>query len=221
MALVTLFRFRVVRSCALFVLALAAFGSARVEAAAAARLIFLGDSITEGYGVSKSSAFPSLVEAALKAKGYKTLQVVNAGISGSTSASALGRLKWLLKGPQQPTLLVIALGANDGLRGLSPSEMQQHLTDSVRYAKEHGVTTIVLAGMQMPTNYGKDYRAAFAAVFPTVAKAESVPLMPFLLAGVAADPKLNQADGIHPNEAGHQVLAQSMLAFLTPLLGPP
>ena len=203
----------------LVILAVAGFSPAALAASPVARVIFLGDSITEGYGVNKSAAYPELIAEALPAKVHHPIKVINAGVSGSTTASAVSRLKWLLKGPTQPTLLVIALGGNDGLRGLDVKAMQQHLTEAVRYAKAHGIQQVLIAGMQMPPNYGQGYLREFAAVFPAVAKAEQTALLPFLLDGVGGDPKLNHADGIHPNEAGQQRIAQTVLQAILPLLG--
>ena len=203
----------------LVMFAVAGFYPAALVASPVTRVIFLGDSITEGYGVNKSAAYPELIAEALPAKVHHQVQVINAGVSGSTTASAVSRLKWLLKGPTQPTLLVIALGGNDGLRGLDVKAMQQHLTEAVRYAKSHGIQQVLIAGMQMPPNYGQGYLREFAAVFPAVAKAEQAALLPFLLDGVGGDPKLNQADGIHPNEAGQQRIAKTVLQAILPLLG--
>ena len=202
----------------LAILAITAFVSNTLIAAPITRIIFLGDSITEGYGVSKSAAYPELIAGKLPAKGHKQIKVINAGVSGSTTASAVSRLKWLLKGPPQPSLLVIALGGNDGLRGQDVKAMQQHLTEAVRYARQQGIARVVIAGMQMPPNYGREYLHDFAAVFPAVAKAEQATLLPFLLAGVAGDAKLNQADGIHPNAAGQEIIAQNVLRAILPLL---
>jgi len=192
-----------------------------VAAAAPLKVLVLGDSLTEGYGVPKEAAFPALIEKELKAKGYKNLVVVNAGISGSTSASGVSRLKWQLKAAVKPRVLVLALGANDGLRGLDVQALKQNLTAVVHLAKQNGISKILIAGMLVPPNYGKDYATRFARVFPDVAKAESVALMPFLLDGVAADRTLNQADGIHPTAAGHKIIAHHVVKYLIPLLGPP
>ncbi len=201
----------------LFFLASLAAGFAPSALAAPTAVLFLGDSLTEGLGVPKEAAFPALVEALLKADGAKDLQIINAGISGSTSASALSRLKWHLKAAVKPQILFLALGANDGLRGLPVKELKTHLVDTVRLAKLNGMT-VLLVGMLMPPNYGKEYTEAFAAVYPAVAKEESVALLPFLLEGVALDKKLNQADGIHPNVDGHKIVATTVVKYLKPLL---
>lgn len=189
--------------------------------APARKILFLGDSLTEGYGVAMAAAYPALIEEELKARGYLGLQVVNASISGSTSASASGRLRWTLKSPPKPAILVLALGANDGLRGVDPQATRKNLLAAVNEAQAAGIPHIIVAGMQIPTNYGKIYGDAFAAVFPDVAKTTGSTLLPFLLVGVAGERALNQNDGIHPNEAGHKILAQTVLKTLLPILGPP
>lgn len=181
------------------------------------KIVFVGDSLTEGYGVPKEAAFPALVEAELRAKGYKGVEIINAGVSGSTTASGLSRLKWHLKGQPKPSILVLALGANDGLRGLSVTAAKKNLADVLELAKQNNMQ-ILLAGMQVPPNYGKDYAANFKAMFPELAKQYGAVLIPFLLEGVAARPDLNIADGIHPNENGQKILAKTVLEYLEPLL---
>ena len=173
-------------------------------------LVIVGDSLTEGYGVAQEQAYPSLLEKKLKDAG-KDWKVVNSGVSGSTSASGPGRVEWALKG--KPDALLLALGANDGLRGLSTVEMEKNLRKAVQIAKRAGVK-VFLAGMMMPPNYGEKYAKEFKAVFASVAKAEKVELLTFLLDKVGGDSKLNLADGIHPNEEGHRVMADSVFAFL-------
>ena len=186
-------------------------------AVAVTKILFLGDSLTEGLGVAHEAAYPALIDAALKGKGIKDIEVINAGISGSTTASGLSRLKWHLKGEAKPKILVLALGANDGLRGLDLKAMKQNLLDVVRLAKTNGMK-VVLAGMQIPPNYGHDYTETFARVFQDLAKAEDLVLIPFLLEGVAGERNLNQADGLHPTEAGHKIIAAIVLKYLEPLL---
>lgn len=184
------------------------------------RILCLGDSLTEGLGVKPEEAWPALLETALKANGMKDAVVVNAGISGSTSASGPSRIRWLLKGPTKPDVIILELGANDGLRGASTETMKKNLEETIELSRESGAQ-MLLAGMKMPTNYGADYTKKFEAVFPELALAQKVPLIPFILDGVAADPKLNQADGIHPTAAGHKIVAKTVLGFLTPLLAEP
>lgn len=171
-------------------------------------VVFLGDSLTAGYGLDESQAYPALIQAQMP-----SWKVVNAGVSGDTSAGALRRLAWVLKA--KPDVVFIALGANDGLRGLPVEQLAQNLTKIIAQVRAAGAKP-VLAGMQLPANYGEDFRTRFAAVYPDVAKETKVPLMPFLLAGVAMKPELNQADTVHPNAAGQQLVATAVLAFLYP-----
>ena len=172
-------------------------------------LVIVGDSLTEGYGIKKENAYPHLLEAKLKAAG-KNWKIINSGVSGSTSASGPGRVDWALK--SKPDALMLALGGNDGLRGLKPESMEKNLRKAVASAKAAGVK-VYLAGMQMPPNYGNEYAKNFAATFPKVAAAEKVDLVPFLLEGVAGEEKLNLADRIHPNEAGHKIMADLLFRF--------
>ena len=177
-------------------------------------VVALGDSLTAGYGVAAEEAWPALVEARLRREGY-AYRVVNAGVSGDTTAGALRRVDWVLR--SRPEVAIVALGANDGLRGLPVSAMRTNLVAIVGELTGRGVR-VLLAGMRVPPNYGDDYARAFAAVFPGVAREERAGLMPFLLDGVAGDPSLNQADGIHPNAAGHRVVALHVWPYLQPLL---
>ena len=177
-------------------------------------ILMLGDSLTEGTGVKKNQAYPYLVEQKLKAKGLSLIKVINAGVSGSTSASALSRLKWHLR--STPDILLLALGANDGLRGLSTVQMKRNLAKTIELALSKGVR-VVLAGMKMPPNYGAEYTREFEEVFYQLAKEYDVVFIPFLLEGVAGDPKLNFPDGLHPNERGHQILAELVYKALLKL----
>ena len=179
--------------------------------AAAKKLVIIGDSLTEGLGVDKDSAFPAVLEKLLKDTGKNNWEVVNSGISASTSASALSRVNWILK--SKPDLILLALGANDGLRNLSTEELKTNLQKAIRKAKEQNIK-VMLAGMEMPPNYGKAYTQKFHEVYPQLAREEKIALLPFLLKGVAGNPKLNQADGIHPNEAGHKIVAKLVYDFL-------
>lgn len=173
-------------------------------------IAILGDSLTEGYGVARDSAYPALLEKQLKTKNPE-IRIVNAGVSGSTSAGGVSRLDWVLK--SKPNLLIVALGANDGLRGLSHLEMKNNLVKIVRTAKDKHVK-VVLLGMKMPPNYGPGFTKEFEKVFRDVAEAENVPLFPFMLDGIAGKPDLNLSDGIHPNEKGHQILAEKLFPFV-------
>lgn len=175
---------------------------------------FLGDSLTAGLGLPESQAYPALIQARLSREG-RSWKVLNAGVSGDTTAGGLARLDWLYK--QKVDVLVVALGANDGLRGLPLKETEANLRAILRRGRKEG-SRRVLVGMQMPENLGPEYRKGFAALFPKVAKEEGVPLIPFLLEGVALDPNLNQTDGIHPNEAGARKVAETVWKGLEPLL---
>ncbi|MFK7823538.1 MAG: arylesterase [Oligoflexales bacterium] len=187
----------------------------QIEKKKISKIIFLGDSITAGYGVNKSQAYPALLATKLKDAKLDSYNIINGGISGSTTASGLSRLKWQLKG--KPKFIIIALGANDGLRGTKVDKTKDNLEEIINLAKESDLK-ILLAGMMMPPNYGKQYTKEFAKIFPELAAKYQIPLMPFLLKGVAGEPKLNQSDGIHPNEAGHKVIAEEMWPYLRQLL---
>lgn len=177
-------------------------------------LVFLGDSLTEGYGVAKEKAYPALIETKIKTAGLRW-RVINAGISGSTSASAKGRLQWLLK--SHPKIVVLALGANDGLRGFPPEETKKALQETIAVAKQNEIQ-VILAGMKMPPNYGGKYGREFERTFVDLAKQEKLVLIPFLLERVAGEKTLNQEDGIHPNEKGHAVVAGTVWTVLAPIL---
>ncbi len=184
---------------------------ALVLALRAESVAFLGDSITAGYGLSAEQAYPALVGGALPA-GWT---VVNAGVSGDTSAGGLRRADWILKG--KPRLVVIALGGNDGLRGLPVAQLEENLRGIIAKVRASGATPL-LVGMRMPKNLGPAYAEAFAAVYPRLAKELTVPLLPFLLDGVAMDPALNQPDLVHPNAKGQAVIAANVTTWLKPLL---
>jgi len=177
-------------------------------------VVALGDSLTAGLGVGVEEAYPALLEARLRREGFD-YRVVNAGVSGDTSAGGLRRLDWALK--LKPQVLIVALGANDGLRGQPPAALRANLTQIVERARAAGAR-VLLAGMRVPPNYGDEYARAFAAVYASVARATGVPLAPFLLDGVAGDPRLNQADGIHPTAEGQRVIAEHLWPHLRPLL---
>jgi acyl-CoA thioesterase-1 len=185
-----------------------------VPLAAARRVVFLGDSLTAGLGVAQEEAFPSLLEARLRAEG-RGWTVVNAGVSGDTTAGGVARLDWIYR--DRAEVLVVALGANDGLRGLPPSESERNLALILRRAAQEG-SAVLLVGMQLPENLGPDYRARFTAIYPRLAREHRVPLLPFLLEGVAMDPALNQPDGIHPNAEGHRRAAGTVWKALDPVL---
>lgn len=177
-------------------------------------LLFLGDSLTEGLGLEEGESFPSLLQARYEAEG-RNIEVLNAGISGSTSASGLSRLQWYIR--SQPDLMVLSLGANDGLRGLSVDEMKANLAKTIEFAQANDVQ-VALTGMLTPPNMGPEYSESFARVFPDLAAQYELPFLPFLLEGVAAVPELNQGDGIHPNVEGTKIVAETLYKFLLPLL---
>jgi acyl-CoA thioesterase-1 len=180
------------------------------------RIVFLGDSLTAGYGVDPDSAYSALLKTRL-AEADLHYEIVNACVSGDTTAGGLRRLKWIMRKPAD--VLVICLGGNDGLRGLDLEASRGNLEaiiDAARKANPH--IRILLAGMQIHPNMGAEYVEAFQAMYPAIAKAKAVPLLPFILEGVAGDPDLNIADGIHPNEAGHRIMADTVWAALKPLL---
>jgi acyl-CoA thioesterase I len=194
----------------------ALLGLAAGEACAEGVVVVLCDSLSVGLGVAADEAFPARLQARLRADGYD-YRVVNAGVSGDTTAGGLRRVDWVLRA--KPDVVVVALGANDGLRGLSPQAMRANLEAIVGRLQAAGAR-VLLAGMRLPPNYGADYTKEFEAVFPEVARRAKVPLMPFLLDGIAADPRLNQPDGIHPTAAGQQLIADRLWPYLRPLLQP-
>ena len=189
-----------------------AAGEARGEGV----VVALGDSLTAGLGVAADEAFPARLQARLRAEGYD-YRVVNAGVSGDTTAGGLRRVDWALRA--HPDVVIVALGANDGLRGQSPPAIRANLEEIVARLQAAGVR-VLLVGMRLPPNYGAEYTKEFEAVFPAVARRAKITLMSFLLDGVAADPRLNQADGIHPTAAGQQMIADRLWPYLRSLLRP-
>lgn len=198
----------------IFMLCWQMFASA--SAAEPVRVVVLGDSITSGFGLEKNEAYPALVEKLARADGHE-LQVVNAGLSGDTTRGGLRRIKVLVRKPMD--VLVIALGGNDGLRGIEPEVTRANLAAIIEQARKAcPKVRILLAGMQMPDNMGEEYTRAFKKIFPTVAKEKQVAYLPFLLEGVATVKELNLADGIHPNRSGHRILAKHVYRFLREVL---
>ena len=175
------------------------------------RIAMLGDSLTAGFGLSPDQALPSRLEKALKATG-RDVSVANHGVSGDTSAGGLARLDWTLG--DKPRLVIVALGANDALRGLDPEETEKNLDAIITRAKEAGAA-VLLCGMKAPRNYGPEYVAKFDGVYERLAKKHGVPLVPFLLEGVAMMPDLNQPDGIHPNARG----VDAIVTHMVPVVG--
>jgi acyl-CoA thioesterase-1 len=183
-------------------------------AAAAPLVVFLGDSLTAGFEIAEEEAFPAVIGRRLAAAGTP-IRVVNAGVSGDTTAGGLARLDWLLA--QRPTVVVVGLGANDALRGHDLQASAANLRAIVGRCRVAGARVLLL-GMKIPPNYGPVYTDDFAALYPALAAELDVALVPFLLEGVAARPELNLDDGIHPNPAGHRILASTVAAALAPLL---
>ncbi len=179
-------------------------------------ILFYGDSLTAGYGLSTEEAFPNLVEKKLKEKG-NLVKVINAGLSGETSAGGLSRLNWVLRQPID--IFVLELGANDGLRGLPLDQTESNLQKIIDKVKiKNPNVKIVIAGMMVPPNMGSDYSNQFKKIFPTLAKKNNVSLIPFLLKDVGGIEDLNIADGIHPNAEGHKIVATTVMKVIEPLL---
>lgn len=175
-------------------------------------LLFFGNSLTAGYGIDEEEAFPGLVGSRLDSLGLD-YRVINAGLSGETTASGLSRLDWFLE--EEPYIFVLELGANDGLRGISLDETKKNLIGMIQKVRnKYPETIIILAGMQIPPNMGQEYTATFERIFPEVAAEENVHLIPFLLEGVAGNAALNLPDGIHPTAEGHQVVFEVLWPHL-------
>ena len=184
------------------------------SAAGEPRIVVLGDSLTAGFGLAREDAFPARLEAALRAEGHEW-QVVDAGVSGDTSAGGRARLDWVLA--DRPEIVIVELGANDGLRGLPTERMEANLDAILARIGESGAS-ILLAGMRAPANFGADYAAAFRAVYERLAARHRVALYPFFLEGVAMEPALNQPDGIHPNAAGVDEIVRRILPHVVALV---
>jgi acyl-CoA thioesterase I len=188
-----------------------------VQASAAAdpvRILAFGDSLTAGYGLSQGEGFTAQLEAALAEAGVEA-EVINGGVSGDTTAGGLARLDWALA--DDPDLVILELGANDGLRGLDPAETRANLDAILTRLREADVA-VLFAGMLAPPNLGPEFGKAFNAIYPELAERHDVALFPFFLDGVATDPALNQADGIHPNRAGVAVIVERILPYLLPII---
>ncbi len=195
--------------------------SGAAEAAPTARpvVLFVGTSLTAGLGLEPEEAYPALLQAKIDSAGLP-FRAVNAGVSGETSAGGLRRIDWLLREPV--AVLVLELGANDGLRGLEPDAMRRNLQEIIdRTRAAHPDARIVIAGMEAPPNLGERYTEPFRAVFPELAARNDAVLIPFLLDGVAAVPELNQADGIHPTAEGQRRIAETVWTYLEPVLRAP
>jgi len=178
------------------------------------RIVAFGNSLTAGLGVGSDEAYPAELQRRLDQDGYR-YRVVNAGVSGETTAGGLRRVSWILQ--SKPDLVILELGGNDGLRGLSLEETKTNLEQIIRRFREAQVT-VLLAGMKLPPNYGADYRAGFETIYKALAKQYRLPLIPFFLDGVAGSATLNQADGIHPTAEGYRIIVDRMFPALTVIL---
>ena len=179
-------------------------------------MLFFGNSLTAGYGVDPDDAFPNLIQTRLDSLDMP-YKVINAGLSGETTASGANRIEWVLREPVD--IMILELGGNDGLRGIDPGETKKNLQEIISIARaKYPDMKIIIAGMESPPNMGQPYTAAFRSVFQDLASENQLPLIPFLLAGVGGDPELNLDDGIHPNEQGHKIVADNVWMVLEPLL---
>jgi len=180
------------------------------------QILIFGDSITAGFGLEEQNAFPAFIQQKIDSLGMN-YNVVNAGLSGETSAGGLRRIDWVL---QQPVnIFVLELGGNDGLRGIDPENTKQNLQGIIRKVEEkYPGAEIILTGMEAPPNMGEQYTSRFRSVFFELAEENDVTFMPFILEGVAGDPELNQGDGIHPTEEGHRVIAENLWGYLEKVL---
>jgi acyl-CoA thioesterase I len=200
------------RSMSLLILFLALIGATASEPV----ILFLGDSITAGYGLELAQAYPALLQEKVDAKGWR-FKVVNAGQSGDTSAGGLNRMDWLLR--NRVDVLVLELGANDGLRGLPVETTRKNLQAIIDRTKtKYPQAKIVIAGMKVPPNMGRDYGEKVEAIYPALAKKNNAPLIPFILEGVGGVRELNLSDGIHPTAKGHQIVAANVWKVLEPVL---
>lgn len=180
----------------------------------AARIVVIGDSISDGYGVAENQRYTALLEDRARKEGYK-LEIQNAAVSGSLSSSARSRIRWALK--SKPDAILLQLGGNDALKATPPERIEEHLSAALEEARQAQVP-VILAGMKIFGNYGASYARDFQEIFPRVAKKFKSPLIPYLLEGVGGDPRFNIADGIHPNAKGHERIADTVYPFLKPYL---
>lgn len=178
------------------------------------RIVAFGDSLTAGLGVGADESYPAQLQRRLDSLGYH-YRVINAGVSGDTTAGGLRRVPWILN--NKPELVILELGANDGLRGLSVDQARNNLRQIIRQLQEGG-TTVVLAGMKLPPNYGHEYTTQFEAMYRMLANEYELALIPFFLEGVGGSSSLNQADGIHPTKEGYEIIVDQILKVLTPVL---
>jgi acyl-CoA thioesterase-1 len=178
------------------------------------RIVAFGDSLTAGLGVAAEEAYPARLQRRLDERGLR-YRVINAGVSGDTTAGGLRRVDWVLK--SRPEFVILELGGNDGLRGLNLQQTKANLAEIIQRCQAASVK-VILAGMKLPPNYGADYTKGFEAIYPALAKQYRLTLIPFFLDGVAGSTSLNQADGIHPTSEGYRIIADKVLETLAPLL---
>lgn len=179
-------------------------------------ILFFGNSLTAGYGIEQEDSFAGLTQARLDSLQID-YRVINGGLSGETTAGGLSRLDWFLE--DEPTIFVLELGGNDGLRGIIPSESKKNLLAIIEKVQtKYPETKIILAGMQIPPNMGQEYTDEFKKIYPQIATEKNVTLIPFLLEGVAGNPNLNLPDGIHPTEAGHKIVFETIWIYLKKLI---
>jgi acyl-CoA thioesterase I len=178
------------------------------------RIVAFGDSLTAGFGVQADESYPAQLQRRLDSLGYH-YRIINAGVSGDTTAGGLRRVPWILN--NKPELVILELGANDGLRGLPVDQTKSNLRRIIQQLQEAG-TAVVLAGMKLPPNYGQDYTISFEAMYQMLAREYQLPLIPFFLEGVGGSSSLNQADGIHPTKEGYKIIVEQVLNVLKPVL---
>ena len=179
------------------------------------KMVVLGDSLSAGYGLAATGAFPARLQKALEAKGIK-VDMINAGVSGDTTSGGRDRLDWSV--PEGTEAVILELGANDALRGTDPAVTRAALTDILARLKARKIA-VLLCGMLAPPNYGSEYAARFNAIYPELSKSFGVPLYPFFLEGVAAEAKLNQPDGLHPTAEGVDIIVKNILPSVEAFLG--
>ncbi|WP_182405705.1 arylesterase [Psychrobacter sp. GP33] len=179
-------------------------------------ILALGDSLTEGLGVANDANYPAQLEARLQELGYKNVQVINSGLSGETSTGLVNRLDWVAQ--TKPDVTILTIGANDAIRGIDVATVEDNIRKAVKQLQDND-SDVILGGMQIYDNLGSEYVQSFAAMYPRIAKDMNVPLIPFFLAGVGGDPKLNQADAIHPTKEGYTIIVNdNILPILKPKL---
>lgn len=179
------------------------------------KILFLGDSLTEGYGIEKQAAYPTQLQKIIEKDTGIRVEIINGGVNGSTTASGISRIKWYKRA--NPDIVILALGANDGLRGIPIQETEKNLQQIIDHLRKWGCR-IVICGMKMPPNYGESYRKPYESLFPKLAENNNTLLVPFLLEGVAGEKTMNLPDGIHPNEEGHQFIASNIYKVIKDIL---